>query len=144
MMMEKKVNGNTKTAADMALRRKAISQESHAAVLAGELGLQEAKDLGRNAGPSGPVGPAPKAVNKSDRSRDCACGCGLRTSGGKWRPGHDQRAKGMVVRAVREGTLEQLSDELQEYAVERDLIAQTERRVAEEERKRQENAAKTK
>ncbi|MDP9487994.1 MAG: hypothetical protein M3Q49_19760, partial [Actinomycetota bacterium] len=62
----------TKRGADMSLARKEISPDSHRAVLAGDLSLEEARSLGRNAGPSGPA----VRVDKNDRSRDCLCGCG--------------------------------------------------------------------
>ncbi len=46
------------------------------------------------------------------------------------------------MKAVREGTLDELSEEIQGYAAERDLIRQTQERMAAEERKRQEVAAR--
>lgn len=134
-MTEKKVNGDTKTAANMALRRKAISEESHAAVLAGEMSLQEAKDLGQNTGPGGPVGPAPKTISKNDRTRECMCQCG-RSTRSRFAPGHDATVKGRIIRAVREGgeAVEGLTDEQRAYGEERDLFRQTRERMAEEER----------
>jgi hypothetical protein len=46
-----KVHHNTGKAADIALAKKQISQESYEAVLAGTLTLAEAKELGRDRGP---------------------------------------------------------------------------------------------
>jgi hypothetical protein len=52
----KPVHHQTKRGADLAIATQEISQESHKAVIAGEITLAEAKELGRNAGPDGPVG----------------------------------------------------------------------------------------
>lgn len=137
MTEEKKVNGNTKLGADLALKRKTISEESYKAVLAGDISLQEAKDLGRNVGPTGPA----VRVNKDDRTRLCMCGCGKSTRG-RFAIGHDARVKGWIIRAVREGTVDKLTDEQREYGEERDLFRLTrERMAAEEDRKK---AAKNK
>ncbi len=143
--MQKKVNGNTILATKLALDRKAISEESHAAVLAGTLSLQEAKDLGRDAGPDGLTGPTPKTLSKDEKGQRCWCGCDSWTKPNRrWLPGHDQRAKGIITRAVREGKEDELSDRLREYAAERYLIRQTRQRVAEENRHRDEEEANKK
>jgi hypothetical protein len=147
MTEEKKIDGRTKRALDMAIARKQVSQESYCAVVRGELSLQRAKELGRYGTPtdtpegrSGPgtagttargaSGDAPDTppqpasrISKDDTRQFCWCGCEQLTSPGKrWRPGHDQRAKGVIKRAVKEGKLEELSDQLREYGVERKLI----------------------
>jgi hypothetical protein len=124
-----------------------ISRASYDAILAGTLTLADAKSLGRDRGPdtsecSGGPGTAretpgrgsaqggadtpPQPVSrilKDDATQECWCGCGERTKPNrKWRPGHDQRAKGVIKRAVREGKVEELSDQLREYGAERGLL----------------------
>ena len=134
-----RVHGSTRKAADMDLAKKAISPDSHRAIYEGRITLEEARQLGRE---GSPFGPAKKIVSKNDRTQECWCGvCGQQTSPGRrFRAGHDQRAKGMIVKAVREGTLDRLSEKLQEYAAERDLVRQTEQRMADEEAKKVEKA----
>ena len=133
-----KVHGNTKKAADTALAKRTISPDSHRAVYEGRISLEEARELGRE---GSPYGPAKKTVSKNDRSRFCMCGC-QRETRGRFATGHDARVKGWIVRAVREGTLDELSEEIQGYAAERDLVRQTRERMEAEDRKRQEKAAK--
>ena len=86
MANEDKVDGKTKRAADTALMKKATSPDSHRAILAGELSLEETRELERNAAPSGPA----VRANRDDRSRECMCGCG-RATNGRFAIGHDQR-----------------------------------------------------
>jgi hypothetical protein len=149
-MTEKKVHGNTRKAADMALAKRLISRSSHEAILAGTLTLEEARKLGRDRGPydtgrasSGsrtatertPEGrerpqegtgapPQPVSrISKDDSRQLCWCGCEELTSPNrKWKPGHDQRGKGIITRAVKEGKVEELSLQLREYAEERGLL----------------------
>ena len=135
---EQNIDGRTKRALDTAIAKKQVSQESYRAVLEGRIDLKAAKDLGRD---GSPFGPTPKTVSKNDRTRLCMCQCGRETRG-RFATGHDARVKGWIVRAVREGTLDELSEEIQEYAAERNLIRQTRERMAAEEAKRQEKAAK--
>lgn len=135
--MTDKVNGNTKLGADLALKRRAISQESHATVLAGKLGLQEAKDLGKNAGPDGPVKPTSR-ISKDDRTPEpCMCGCGWRPKrpGSRWIPGHDQRAVRWA-NAVARGEDVGLTDEQREYIEQSGKLERAHRRIAEEDAKR--------
>ena len=40
---------------------------------------------------------------KSASPRECACGCGEMTGGGTFRPGHDARHKGNLLRQIRKG-----------------------------------------
>ncbi len=70
------------------------------------------------------VPPEPASrISKDDTTQECWCGCQQRTSPGKcWKPGHDQRAKGIIKRAMRDGKVEELSPRLREYAKERGLI----------------------
>lgn len=147
-----KVHHQTKRAADLALSKKVISPDSHKAILAGELGLEAAKELGREGSPYGPA----VRVNKNDRGRDCLCGCGLRTRGGRFRAGHDQRlvtyAK-QYVRGERELTDEQLAYVQESGKLERAKAqmereeakkAEREAKAADREREKQEKAAQKK
>lgn len=141
---EPKAHWRTVKAADTALMKATISQESHAAILAGRISLDEGRALGREAGPDGPAGQSAKKAtgkptSKKDRSRSCMCGCGRETKG-RFAMGHDARVKGWIVKAVREGTFDQLSEEIQAYAAERDLVRQTEQRMADEQAKKAEKA----
>ncbi len=131
------VHHQTRKAADTSLAKRAISPDSHKAVLAGDLSLEEARELGRE---GSPFAPAPKTAD-NDRTRLCMCQCGRETRG-RFAMGHDARVKGWIVKAVREGTLGELTEEIQGYAAERDLVRQTQERMAAEERKRQERIAK--
>ena len=133
-----RVDGRTTRAADTALAKRAISPDSHKAVHEGRITLEEARELGRE---GSPYGPSPKTVSKNDRTRLCMCGCSRETRG-RFATGHDARVKGWIVRAVREGTLDELTDEQRAYAEERDLVRQTQERMEAEEHKRQEKAAK--
>jgi hypothetical protein len=147
-----KVDGRTKRALNMAIARKQVSQESYRAVLAGTLTLQAAKAIGRDGAPAtdatqGRNGPgtatetaregqeqptnAPQdsppqpvsRISRDDTTQQCWCGCQQLTSPNRrWLPGHDQRAKGIIKRAVREGKAEELSDRLKEYGAERGLV----------------------
>jgi hypothetical protein len=145
-----KVHGNTRKAADMALAKRLVSRSSHEAILAGTLTLAQARELGRDRGPhdtgqasSGREGaterppegrerpqegteipPQPASrISKDDATQECWCGCRQRTSPGRrFRPGHDQRAKGIIKRAVAAGRGDNLSDRLRDYGQERGLI----------------------
>ena len=124
---ETAVHHATRKAADISLAKKAISPDSHRAVLAGGLSLEEARELGRSAGPGGPAG----RVNKNDRTRLCACQCGEYTrAGSTWKQGHDARLPGLVLRSLK-GEIE-LTDEQREHAERRDLFARAEAKLAEE------------
>ena len=140
-MTEKKLDGRTRRAADIALAKRAISRASYDAILAEEVSLARAKELGRDRGPTGTTqgrsGPgtatetaregqeqpanAPQdsppqpvsRISKDEATQECWCGCQQLTSPNhRWLPGHDQRAKGIIKRAVREGKAEELSDRL--------------------------------
>ena len=39
---------------------------------------------------------------KKDRARDCACGCGNQTKGGRWMPGHDAKCASTLLEAGRD------------------------------------------
>jgi hypothetical protein len=137
----------TRKAADIALAKRTISRASYDAILAGEITLRAARDLGRDGapraadatdGPGTTTGTAGRAsaeggadrppqpvsrISKADTRQLCWCGCEELTSlNRRWKPGHDQRAKGIIRRAVNEGKAAELSDRLREYGVERGLI----------------------
>lgn len=131
-----KVHHQTKRAADLALSKKVISPDSHKAILAGELGLEAAKELGREGSPYGPA----VRVNKADRGRDCLCGCGLRTRGGRFRSGHDQRLVTYAKEYVR-GDRE-LTDEQLAYVQESGKLDRAKAQVAKEDARKQEKAQK--
>lgn len=146
-----KIDGRTRRAADLALAKRTISRASYDALLAGEITLQAARDLGRERGPAGtaqrsggqrtatgtsgqgstedrqggadtPPQPVSR-ISKNDTRQACWCGCEQLTSPGKrWRPGHDMRAKGIINRALKEGKAGELSPQLKEYGSERGLI----------------------
>jgi hypothetical protein len=125
------VHHQTKRAADMSLAKKQISPDSHRAVIAGDLFLDEARELGRDAGPGGPV----VRVNKADRSRECLCSCGNRTKGGRFVPGHDMRLVTYAkeyVRGERELTPEQM-----EYVEQSGKLERVREQVAKEQAKEQ-------
>src|SRR5215207_1207058 len=134
------IHHKTRKAADISLAKRQISPTSHRAVLAGEITLQYARDLGRDGAPRaadatdgpGSVAGRPRSpsaedgqdrtdtrpqpvsrISKDDTTQECWCGCQELTSPNrKWRPGHDQRAKGIIRRAVKEGKVDELSRQL--------------------------------
>lgn len=87
--------------------------------------------------------PIESRMSKDDTTQECWCGCGERTKPNRrWRPGHDQRAKGIIKRAVREGKLDELTDRQRDYAEERNLIEETHRQMERKTKaKRQEKAS---
>jgi hypothetical protein len=110
------VHHATRKAADMALAKKAISQESHKAISEGRISLDEAKSLGRNAGPDGPPKPESR-ISKDDRTPElCLCQCGERPKrpGSRWVQGHDARAIRWA-NAVARGEDIELTREQREY-----------------------------
>jgi hypothetical protein len=149
-MTDVKVHHNTRKAADINLAKRQISPASYRAVLAGEISLQAARDLGRDRGPDdtgrasggsrrtseraperrerpqeGTMTPSrlTSRISKDDATQECWCGCGQRTKPHRrWRVGHDQRAKGIIQRAIAAGNTHELSDRLREYGAERGLV----------------------
>ncbi len=130
------VHGNTRKAADLALAKRTISPDSHRAVLAGDLSLEEARSLGRNAGPAGPA----VRADKNDRSRPCLCGCQGISKTGRFVAGHDMRMVTLAKAHVR-GEAD-LTDEQMEYVQESGKLDRARLQVEKEDRKRQEAAAK--
>ena len=149
MTEQKKIDGRTKRAADMALAKRTISRASYDALLAGRIGITEAKAIGRDGAPAAdtrrdykdqgegqrtsrsasaedrtdrPPQPVSR-ISKDDTRQLCWCGCQQLTSAGKrWRVGHDSRGKAIIKRAVKEGNVDKLSVQLREYGEERGLI----------------------
>lgn len=131
MAEQKKVNGNTKLGADLAFRRKAISEESHAAILAGEMSLQEAKDRG----PDTPPRPVSR-ISKDDRTptkTPCVCGCGELVPR-RFAPGHDARMSRVAREHLTEGR--ELSGEQREYLETSGKMGRVKAKLAEEAAKR--------
>ncbi|MDP9456341.1 MAG: hypothetical protein M3Q49_01285 [Actinomycetota bacterium] len=133
---EATIHPMTRKAADMSLAKKAISPDSHKAVLAGELSLEEARDLGRNAGPEGPA----VRADKNDRSRPCLCGCQGTSKTGKFVAGHDMRMVTLAKAYVR-GEAD-LTDEQLAYIHESGKLDRARAQVEKEDQKRQERIAK--
>ncbi|PLS87389.1 MAG: hypothetical protein CYG60_02075 [Actinobacteria bacterium] len=135
---EATIHPMTRKAANTSLAKRAISPDSHKAVLAGALSLEEARSLGRNAGPAGPA----VRVNKNDRTptkTPCLCGCGelVRRN---FKAGHDQRMVTLAKAYVR-GEAD-LTDEQMEYVEISGKLDRARTQVQKEERKRQEVAAR--
>jgi hypothetical protein len=149
-MTEQKVHHQTERGARIALAKKQISRASYEAVLRGEISLAEARELGRDWGPDdtgrasggsraatesarvgrerpqegvgGPPQPTSR-ISKDDVTQECWCGCGEQTKPHRrWKPGHDQRAKGIIKRVVAAGKADKLSYRLRDYGQERGLI----------------------
>ena len=104
---------------------------SHAWVLATWLNTgvwpdaDEHRDPEPTTGPANERGPAKPTtrISKDEQGQECWCGCGAWTNPNRrWRPGHDQRAKGTIKRAVKEGKVDELDDRLKEYGHERGLL----------------------
>jgi hypothetical protein len=134
MTEEIKVHHATRKAADLALAKKAISPDSHRAIHEGRIDLEEARSLGRE---GSPFGPAPKAVDKNDRTRPCIA-CGGTTKGGRFHPGCDAKMHRLAreyVRGERELTEEQL-------AYVRDETDKLDRAMARVDRENQKRGAK--
>lgn len=131
------VHHQTKRGADLALAKKAISPDSHRAVLAGEFSLEEARFLGRE---GSPFRPAPKTLSKNDRSRDCLCGCGGTSKTGRFVPGHDQRLVTYAKEYVRGGR--ELNPEQMEYVESSGKLERAQRQVSEEDRRKADKQAK--
>lgn len=166
-----KVHGNTIKAADLALMRKDISSVSHRAVLAGQISLKEAKAIGRDGAPTtdaaqGQGGPgtatgmarsaraggtdAPphtppqpvSRISKDDHTptkTPCFCGCGTLV-GSRFAAGHDMR----MFRVAREHLTEgrELTEEQREYLETSGKMERVKKKLAEEERKRQQTEAR--
>lgn len=133
----KAIHHATKRGADMSLAKKEISQESHEAVLKGEIPLARARELGRSAGPDGPVGRSTPRAGKTGRTpteTPCLCGCG-KTVPRTFAPGHDAKMHRIAREYVR-GARE-LTDEQRQYVEQSGKLEKARARVADEEPKRE-------
>jgi hypothetical protein len=126
-----RLDGRTKRALDVAIARKQVSQASYRAVLAGEITLRRAKELGRSGAPTdttqGSSGPrrASGGPREGRQPRPCLCSCGGTTRGGRFLPGHDARLHGELKRNLEKDPLlrnERFTEEQKAYARERGLI----------------------
>lgn len=133
---EATIHPMTRKAADTSLAKRAISPDSHRAVLSLDLSLEEARFLGRNAGPSGPA----VRLNKNDRSRPCLCQCGGTSKTGRFGPGHDVRLVTFAKEYVR-GERE-LTEEQMEYVQTSGKLDRARAQVEKEDRKRRKREAK--
>ncbi len=137
------IHHRTKRGADLAIAKQQISQESHAAVLAGRITLAEAKELGRSAGPDGPVGQVTKKASKTTREptlTPCLCGICGEMAAKTFRPGHDMRMVSLAKAYVRgEATP---NDEQMQYIESSGKLDRARAQVAKDEAKRAEREAK--
>ena len=139
MTDETNVHHATRKGADMSLARREISQDSYRAIHEGRITLAEARELGRQ---GSPYGPAPKLVNKDDRTptaTPCLCGCGVMVAR-RFAPGHDAK----MLRVAREHILNgrELTHDQSEYLETSGKMGRVRAKLAEEERERHERAAK--
>lgn len=131
--MTEQVHHQTRKAADMDLSKKAISPDSHRAILEGRIGLDKARELGREAGPDTPPKPE-SSMSKDDTLSPCLCGCGELVPR-RFRPGHDMRLVTYAkeyVRGERDLTSEQM-----EYVEESGKLERAKAQVEKEEAKRE-------
>ena len=164
--MTKKVHHQTRKATDKALEEGTITEQSHAAVLAGEMSLQEARNIGMDEGPSDTpkgysgqdetrIGPRSTSVedreggtdtppqpvsriSKDDRTpTKTPCLCGCGLEVSRtFAAGHDAR----MFRVAREHLTEgrELSDEQREYLERSGKLERVRARLAEEGARRRE------
>ena len=131
-------------AADLALMKATISQESHQAVLAGEISLDQARKLGREAGPDGPVGQstAKASTPKKDKPVTLCIACGKPTKGGRFHPGGDAKMHRIADEHLR-GERE-LTDEQREYLETSGKMEQARKRAEKQKSKTEAKAAREK
>jgi len=128
---QRKLDGRTRRALDMAIAKRQISQASYRAAIEGKITLQRAKELGRGRGPDdvseasdGQEKPR-KRAREGRTPRPCLCSCGGTTKGGRFLPGHDARLYGELKRNLQNDPLlrnERYNDAQRRYAVERGLV----------------------
>jgi hypothetical protein len=157
-----KIDGRTKRAADLAIAKRTISRASYDAILAGRIGLVEAKAIGRNGAPAADATDGPGAaaeisrsasavggqdradtpprpvsrISKDDRTptkTPCLCGCGTPVVR-LFAQGHDAR----MLRVAREHLAEgrELSDEQREYLESSGKMERVRAKLAEEDARR--------
>ena len=158
------VHHATKKAADKDLSEGNITEQSRAAVLAEEMTLQEARNIGTDPAPANTPGgaavqdeatgtppsasvegstdapPQPMSrISEDDRTRLCMCGCG-RTTRGWFAVGHDVRLVTYAKEHVR-GERE-LTDEQLEYVTTSGKLDRAKAQVEKEKHREAERAAK--
>jgi hypothetical protein len=117
---ERDVHPRSRQAARLALASNWISQESCMAVLAGEITLQWARELGPDRTPDG-LQKASKAPGREPRL--CICGCGGTIRGGHFLPGHPARLVAVIRHQLHtDPTLAGMTEEQRAYARERGLL----------------------
>jgi hypothetical protein len=159
-----KIDGRTKRAADMALAKRTISRASYDALLAGRIGITEAKSIGRDGVPAADATDGPgtttqisrsasaeggqdgaatpplpvSRISKNDRTptkTPCLCGCGIPVPR-TFAPGHDSR----MFRVAREHLTEgrELTEEQREYLESSGKMERVRARLAQEDARRRE------
>jgi hypothetical protein len=138
-----KVHHQTRKAADISLAKKQISPASYRAILAGEIGLREARDLGRSGSPtdatpdSGGPGTATETLGSASAEdyqesvtecrKLCLCGCGAPVTR-IFKAGHDSRLLSELRGQIKKGDVllrsEKITDEQREFAVRHGLISE--------------------
>jgi hypothetical protein len=137
------VHHATRKAADKDLSEGRITEQSHAAVLAGQMDLHTARNIGADAGPTDmpedssgqdDAGTTARSTSAEDHrgSTDktqklCLCGCGepvFRT----FKAGHDARLRSELVAQIKKGDVllrsERITPEQREFAVRHGLIGE--------------------
>jgi hypothetical protein len=132
-MTDAKVHHQTRKAADISLAKRQISPASYRAVLAGEITLQAARDLGRDRVPddtgqaSGGHEEGRETPREGRTPRRCLCSCGETTKGGAFLPGHDAKLRSELVAQIRKGDIllrsDRITAEQRAFAVRHGLIA---------------------
>jgi hypothetical protein len=169
--MADKVHHVTRRAADKDLAEGTITAQSHAAVISGNMTLQEARNIGADDAPTdtpedhgGPrtategarsasaedhqdAPPQPVSrISKDDATQECWCGCGQWTKPNRmWVQGHDMRAHRIAREYVR-GERE-ISKQMEEYLVSSGKLEKARQRVEKEREKKEckaEHTAKAK
>ena len=126
-----KAHHKTRKAADISLAKRKISPASYRAVLAGEITLQAARDLGWDKGPddTSDADDGPRQASEQPREgrtpRPCLCSCGGTTKGGRFLPGHDAKLRSELMAQIKKGDVllrsARITPEQRRYAVERGL-----------------------
>jgi hypothetical protein len=135
------VHHATKKAADKDLSEGTITEQAHAAVIAGNMTLQEARNIGADPTPTDTAGgaavqdegtEAPRSASAEDHQEGvtegqklCLCGCGAPVSR-TFKAGHDSRLLSELRGQIRKGDVllrsERITDEQREFAVRHGLI----------------------
>lgn len=125
--IEIELQGGTETEATLAAVEEAFGPDVE--VERGEYS-RKANTSRKTGGKTSSNGSGRTSKSKKGTPRDCRCGCGEQTGGGTFRPGHDARFKGQMLRLIDEGgsegeaALEQLKEfpNLYDYEQARDRL----------------------